>query len=99
MCYWVTRLRGTVERHRFYDVHGQASQTVICTPDNSTVRTWWRRADKPSQEICPGGHCEPGKTQAADRIEQEQSKLMQRDITFTVWDETEGSSLLRIIRV
>ncbi len=35
------------------------------------------------------------RTQAADRIEEERPKLTQRGITFTVWDETEISALLK----
>lgn len=34
-------------------------------------------------------------TQAAERIEQERPKLSQREITFTVWDETEISAILK----
>ena len=34
-------------------------------------------------------------TQAADRIEKERPKFTQRGITFTVWDETELSTLLK----
>ncbi|MGH3948130.1 MAG: hypothetical protein ACRDSE_03265 [Pseudonocardiaceae bacterium] len=33
-------------------------------------------------------------TQAADRIEEERPNLPQRGITFTVWDETEISTLV-----